>query len=124
MTLTEEFAGPPLKPWDVIRAVICQYTDDPLLQRSLMNMVTLRHRFDHFQYVSCIHGEEQLLLNHPILAEAMAFVSKIRYAIPHFPKFYQALWNQLLPIFKDWEKHMKATSDVAFALLVLHTNIV
>ena len=120
MALSHQLANR-VAPWDLIRQVITQHTDDPLLQTSLFNMLTLRHRFDHFQYVACVQcHNERLLLTNPLVAQALAYLSKIKYAITYFPRFYQQLWNQVKPIFMVWEKRLSDQMDAGLALQLLH----
>lgn len=120
MTLTNTLAHPP-GPWDIVIKVLEQYTSDVLLQKSLLNMITLRHRFDHFQYVGFVpNRDEQLMLHHPIIGKAVSFVWKIRFALPHFPRFYKVLWNQIDQIMKEWIGQLQKNMDIAMAMQILH----
>lgn len=119
--LREALSHPP-QPWDTVRTLIMKYTDDPLLRDSLMNMVTLRYRFDHIQYVSttrAMRTTESRLLQAPNTARALVYLSKIQFALSFFPMAYAPLWKQLGVLFSEWEQYMCRTYDEAFACTVL-----
>lgn len=118
MALTRELAKPP-RPEETLKHLISQYTKDALLQCSLFNMVTLRHKFDHFQYVTCVSCDGNMLLEHPHIVAALAYCSKIRFALPNLPRFYKDLWEQLVPVIQAWQHRLNTMCDSGFAELIL-----
>ena len=107
MTLTEALQDyKSLTAWGVVEHIVKKHVTDPYLVASLMNMLTLRYRFDHFQYVSSIpssHVFEEYFQKVPVVAEAICCVRKIKFALPHFPRAYVHIWNEVSTVLKSWE---------------------
>jgi len=107
MTLTEEIQKCKTQSaWTIVFNKVQSHIKDPLLVESLMNMLTMKYRFDHFQYVSLIptdYNLELIFLKQPFIAEALILVEKLKFALPHFPHVYQHIWIDVYKIVLKWE---------------------
>lgn len=113
----------PAGPWTRVVQVLREHTKDPLLVSSLYRMITLQYRFDHIQYITrlpLMHLEEDDMIRYENTVRALLRISKIRFAMAHYPVAYEKVWSRLYIMFKEWERHLLTTKDEAFAFLVLH----